>query len=172
MIGTGSTFTLDWWEWNFSSCALWFWRNFCCSRCAQVKSRIRCKLRSENFINHLRIKVQRNLFCSAWKQQSRISQNAIERRNEINFHVKLNKNQVSVQGDLSLRMLISRVISNFGYQSSNICINTVIKVTWNLHQDVNTRSDRCPKLYVNSTFVTASQQNPSSLFLIKASQNQ
>ena len=48
--------------------------------------------------------------------------------NENQFHVKLNKIRFYA-GDLSL--FTQNFKGNFGYQSSNICINTVIKFTWN-----------------------------------------
>lgn len=58
---------------------------------------------------------------------------------KINFHVKLNKKSGFNAGDLSLSFDATYFKGNFGYQSSNICINTIINFTWNLHQDVNNR---------------------------------
>lgn len=66
---------------------------------------------------------------------------------------------------------LSNFKGNFSYQPSNICINTVIKLTWNsfpfvLLQDVNKKWQFLMKLFYESNFVTLkNQQN----FLIKGS---
>lgn len=56
---------------------------------------------------------------------------------KINFHVKLNQKSGLMQ--VIYRSSFDSIYfkGNFGYQSSNICINTIIKFTWNPHQDVN-----------------------------------
>lgn len=50
---------------------------------------------------------------------------------------------------------------NFSYQSSNICINTVIKFTWNLSQDVNKKGRRRRYFYDLILVTSENQQEPS-----------
>jgi len=110
---------------------------------AGFRSHIRCKLRSENFI-------PKSLFVLREFNEISIiagSENRARRMKSI-FDVEIEYEIRFHAGDLSTpaRSLFPNAFffryifkGNFGYQSSNICINTIIKpLTWNPRsQDVN-----------------------------------